>query len=241
MIQVVNKKTFDIDKRRSNSLCVYIGRPSILGNPYSHLPSKLVEPHNQTKTREESIKRFKLYFINALSCDNPTSKELKIRSLFSEIIFNELNNNDTYLICYCSPKACHGDVIKTIAESRIKDIGDCYRKINSFVKELRYTNLGNPYYDLNDLPISKEQKKCVIEWLARQIWQISVQATDGDYIHKSCDPLTIDKDGPCIYHSYIFDIKDNTDISEIPDILIKETVDWIKKYRKAESYDRKAW
>ena len=71
---------------------VYIGRPSKWGNPFSHLPDTLAE--FRVSTREEAISRYREWII--------TRPEL-MEAL------PELQNK--VLGCWCSPKACHGEVL----------------------------------------------------------------------------------------------------------------------------------
>jgi hypothetical protein len=65
---------------------VYIGRPSKFGNPY------VIGEHG---TRNEVISRFEKYLLA-----NP---ELLAAAK------KELNGKD--LVCFCSPKRCHGDIL----------------------------------------------------------------------------------------------------------------------------------
>ena len=79
---------------------VYIGRPSIWGNPFSHLDGTLAQ--FKVKTRKESIERFEIW-IN-------TQPELLKR-------LPELKGK--ILGCWCAPKACHGEVLWRLANERI--------------------------------------------------------------------------------------------------------------------------
>lgn len=74
---------------------VYIGRPSKWGNPFS------IGKHG---TREEVIEKYKKYI---LACDDllDSLHELKGKTLG----------------CWCKPKACHGDVLVALIESRDYD------------------------------------------------------------------------------------------------------------------------
>lgn len=106
MVKVININTFDKYgikndiKKTTISEFVYIGRPSILENPY---------PIGEIN-REESIKKYKDFII----------ERIKERD---EFFLNELYRlkhisltSDLYLECYCKPKKCHGDFIKKILD-----------------------------------------------------------------------------------------------------------------------------
>lgn len=69
---------------------VYIGRPSKWGNPFVIMESI---------TRKESIEMFKKYLNENPKLINDIKKELKGKDL----------------ICFCAPKACHGDILLEIA------------------------------------------------------------------------------------------------------------------------------
>ena len=72
---------------------VYIGRPSIWGNPYSHKDGTLAE--FKVSTRAEAIEKYRQYFYNNQELMQKSKLELKGKTLG----------------CWCSPQACHGDVI----------------------------------------------------------------------------------------------------------------------------------
>lgn len=85
---------------------VYIGRPSKWGNPFSHLPDTLAE--FRVSTREEAISRYREWII--------TRPEL-MEAL------PELQNK--VLGCWCSPKACHGEVLIAL----LKEISNLKGKV----------------------------------------------------------------------------------------------------------------
>jgi hypothetical protein len=64
----------------------------------------------------------------------------------------------------------------------------------------------NPFYDINDLPLSADQKEMVLEWYARKIWTL-IETAEGepDYHGKSYDPLVIEGG---VAHSYVFYFSD---------------------------------
>ena len=68
---------------------VYIGRPSLFGNPFSI---------GKDGDRKEVIAKFREYFRQRIIKDAKFRKE--VQKLKGKI-----------LGCYCKPKECHGDVI----------------------------------------------------------------------------------------------------------------------------------
>lgn len=71
---------------------VYIGRPSIWGNPYSHKKGTNAQFHVATK--KEAVARYKEYLL---------AQPLLVSQLHTLI--------GKRLGCWCKPGLCHGDVI----------------------------------------------------------------------------------------------------------------------------------
>ena len=80
----------------------YIGRPSILGNPF---------PIHVGRTR--CIVSYEFWLAQKIhNKDKPVLEELVRLAKIAEL-------GDLNLICWCAPKACHGDVIKKTLEGMI--------------------------------------------------------------------------------------------------------------------------
>lgn len=80
---------------------VYIGRPSEFGNPFTHIKNRETKAEHVVSTRKEAIQKYKEYLLN-----NPDLLD-KIEQLRGKT-----------LGCWCSPKACHGDIIIEILNTR---------------------------------------------------------------------------------------------------------------------------
>ena len=78
---------------------VYIGRPSKFGNPFSHKGGTLAQV--EVETREEAIVCFENYVYATPWLLKAIKEELKGKTLG----------------CWCSPLACHGEVLLKIANS----------------------------------------------------------------------------------------------------------------------------
>lgn len=81
---------------------IYIGRPSLWGNPYSHKSG--TKAIFQVSSREEAVLKYKEYLLS-----NPELLE-KIKQLKGKT-----------LGCWCKPQACHGDVIAQVIEELYPD------------------------------------------------------------------------------------------------------------------------
>lgn len=88
MCTVVNKYKEEYD--------VYIGRGTVWGNWYSHLPE--TKAKYKTETREESVTKYKDQLWSQIRSGEITVDMLK--SLHGK-----------RLACFCKPKSCHGDTI----------------------------------------------------------------------------------------------------------------------------------
>lgn len=82
-------------KREKRS--VYIGRPSVLGNPY---PLKKGEPRGST------LDRYRKYLQGMIAKNDP--------DIVGELsrLADIAEHGDLYLGCWCTPNPCHGDVIR---------------------------------------------------------------------------------------------------------------------------------
>lgn len=109
MISVVNKY-----KHQKTESDFYIGRGSALGNPFTSIKTKETKALVVCENREESISRFKEYLKEKIQ-----NKDEKICFELNRI-YKMAKKGDVNLICYCAPKACHGDVIKEIIEEKLK-------------------------------------------------------------------------------------------------------------------------
>ena len=87
---------------KRNKFDIYIGRPSIWGNPYSHEEGTLAE--FKVDTREEAVKKYEEYLLNNKKLMNSLT-ELKHKTLG----------------CWCKPKSCHGDILKKYVD-RLEDM-----------------------------------------------------------------------------------------------------------------------
>jgi hypothetical protein len=108
MITVVNKY-----KHVPTINDVYIGRGSILGNPFTSIKNKETKAIFSCDTREESIELFEKYLSNELKKKN-------------QVLCSEMNRlwvlsktTNINLVCFCKPKSCHGDIIKKILINKI--------------------------------------------------------------------------------------------------------------------------
>lgn len=76
--------------QKKESYDVYIGRPSIWGNPFVI---------GKDGSREEVVLKYREWLLNQPELIEKAKLELK----------------DRILACWCSPLACHGDVLVEIA------------------------------------------------------------------------------------------------------------------------------
>lgn len=95
-MKVLNKHHYKNKPLPENT--IYIGRGSKWGNPYSHMSNTKAE--FKVQTREEAIENYRSYLISN-------------KGLMDSL--HELK--DKNLLCYCSPRQCHGDILLETLES----------------------------------------------------------------------------------------------------------------------------
>jgi hypothetical protein len=78
-----------VNKRTSSEYDVFIGRPSLFGNPFII---------GRDGSRKEVVQKYKIYLYERVRSDKEFKREVeKLRG--------------KRLGCFCCPKLCHGDVI----------------------------------------------------------------------------------------------------------------------------------
>lgn len=93
---------------------VYIRRPSCLGNPFSHLENTKAD--FKVKDREEAVDSYEVWLRKQLR------ENLEVRKEMLNLYNNWQESGELNLICWCSPKRCHGDVIKDFLIRRFKKL-----------------------------------------------------------------------------------------------------------------------
>jgi hypothetical protein len=108
-IFVVNKRTHKPTDRD-----VYIGRPTPLGNPYTHQLGTTAEIH--VGTREEAVLMYRLWLPKQIIGGNK-----EVIEALQNIQQMAEHDDDVYLVCWCAPKKCHGEVIRDLILECLKD------------------------------------------------------------------------------------------------------------------------
>lgn len=76
---------------------IYVGRPSIYGNPFSHKEGTTAQ--FKVSSREEAVSKFEEWLLN-----NP--------ELVAKV---KLELKNKVLGCWCAPLACHADILARVA------------------------------------------------------------------------------------------------------------------------------
>lgn len=104
-----------------------------------------------------------------------------------------------------------------------------FQEVDARVKTVRERE-GN-YWTIKNLPLTDQQKECVLEYLARRYWQLLLDTNIQDGHSKSYDPLLIEGDTA---HSYVYDMEDGgrhhsfKDYAHLEEMLYDETLGQIK-------------
>lgn len=102
MIIVLNKK-----KDKCDYDTFYIGRGSVLGNPFDWRGSKHPQVKYRVDSREEAITKYEEYLRMQIKLKNK-----EICEALNQIFFKNKYAEVFGLMCFCKPLPCHGDVIK---------------------------------------------------------------------------------------------------------------------------------
>lgn len=109
MITVVNKH-----KHTPSTNDIYVGRGSILGNPYTSIQHKETKAEFVCSSPQESLTKFHEYFREKI-----ITKDKKICDELNRIWKIAKLGQQVNLVCYCAPKPCHANIIKKIIEEKI--------------------------------------------------------------------------------------------------------------------------
>lgn len=102
-IKVLNKKHNPPEDDRT----IYVGRPSILGNPFT-IEGK--------QTRTSVLKNYERWLDWKIQNSDPTvCGELE---RIAELVMDN-TDKPVNLVCWCSPLPCHGDVLKRVIDKAI--------------------------------------------------------------------------------------------------------------------------
>jgi hypothetical protein len=93
MIRIENKRTY-------RGAGVYIGRPSLLGNPY----------RASVCGRQKAIMLYRRWLWDRINERGEVYDEVM---RLAELVAKQ---GDLTLICWCSPEQCHGDIVKRSIE-----------------------------------------------------------------------------------------------------------------------------
>lgn len=106
MINVINVKD-----NSSDNFKIYIGRGSILGNPFTHLKGNN-KACFKVKTRDEAVSKYREWLESQMESQSIIMALTHIKEI--SLI------QDVDLACYCKPLSCHGDIIKEFIELPLK-------------------------------------------------------------------------------------------------------------------------
>jgi len=85
----------------------YIGRGSVLGNPFAM--------RNQSQAERNRVcEEYQIWFDNKVKSKDPSVRQELIR------LYNLAKTRDIQLSCFCAPKRCHGDIIKAFLDKALK-------------------------------------------------------------------------------------------------------------------------
>lgn len=84
---------------------IYIGRPTALGNPFTHLGRATLATH-PVATREEAVEAYR-----AWATDERERADSPFAHAFAALEARLTAGENLALECWCAPLACHGNVL----------------------------------------------------------------------------------------------------------------------------------
>lgn len=120
MAIIVYNRTKEDHSNNPNNFPIY--RPSVLGNPYTHIKDKATKAIYVVNTRDEAIDKYSEYF------DIMYGSNIAFTQAIDKIYEKYKSGEDVYLECYCHPQRCHGDIIAEKLKRRL--IKEKIKKIN---------------------------------------------------------------------------------------------------------------
>lgn len=103
MIRIINLRNYTL---KPNEVLIKVDRSTVVGNPFPM--------HNETQ-RNEVCDKYAEYF----------AQQMPINKAFHAYIGNiyrTAKKQDVALGCWCAPKRCHAETIKTFIEQHLKEL-----------------------------------------------------------------------------------------------------------------------
>ena len=141
-IKIINKRAENCD------YAVYIGRGSPLGNPFFFGSPSHPQAKYPVKDRNEAISQFKVYLENCVK-----DGVWDVCDAINDLVIRKLLGEEIVLSCFCSPKPCHGEVVRDFVErqkycinwfSNMREFeeplfygGDEYRTVENFYQAMK--------------------------------------------------------------------------------------------------------
>lgn len=103
-------------KVRCKGVGAYVGRPSALGNPFTHKQAvKARHPELVlVGSREEAVACYERWLRAELAKGNR-----RVREAMNSLWRRWREDGELVLVCWCAPKACHADVLKRVLEETL--------------------------------------------------------------------------------------------------------------------------
>ena len=111
---MLNKEIVVENKRTYHGPGEYIGRPSPLGNPFSHIKGKTLAKY-LVNSREEAVEKYSNWIREQIASDP------HVRGEFFRLVSQYKSEGFLMLICWCKPAACHGDILAEMIKESAGD------------------------------------------------------------------------------------------------------------------------
>jgi len=164
-----------VNIKKDGKIGHYVGRPSCLGNPFSHLKDSVAEFH--VATRDDAVEQYRGWIQKRLADDE------RIINAFNHLTSQLERDGELILSCWCKPAKCHGDVLKELLlsqfnETRIDRFFGKHRFLSNFYElpqkieydGVEYTNTECAYQASKYLRIETRQQFAALP--AKEAYQL---------------------------------------------------------------------
>ena len=100
--------------------CFDVCRPSVLGNPYTHIRDRKTKAQIVVKTRELAIEMYKEYFRMMMESEDKAARPFQ--NEFNRIVDAYMEYPEVWIGCFCKlDEECHGDfIISEVIKEAVK-------------------------------------------------------------------------------------------------------------------------
>lgn len=115
---------------------VYVGRPSIFGNPWSHMPNTTAI--HKVATRKDAIDAYRQWLTETLS--NPATNTPYWFNIENVMVHKIVKHGHLTLLCWCAPLPCHANIIASVVWRRLNELYEYDKRYSIWLPKVSSNN-----------------------------------------------------------------------------------------------------